>query len=178
MIRKTPTSPEPRIYVACLAAYNNAELHGGWIDATQGAEGIRAEIQEVLRTSPEPDAEEYAIHDYVGFGSVSLHEYEDIDHVAELAEFIDDHGPLGAELVSHAGSIDDARRMLEDNYAGCYESLSHFAEDFLEETGQLDAVPEHLRGYIDFASYGRDLDLSGELETVEVDGELHLFWAR
>jgi antirestriction protein len=27
---------EPRIYVACLAAYNNGNLHGAWIDATQG----------------------------------------------------------------------------------------------------------------------------------------------
>ena len=25
----------PKIYVACLAAYNNGHLHGEWIDATQ-----------------------------------------------------------------------------------------------------------------------------------------------
>ena len=25
----------PRIYVACLAAYNNGYLHGAWIDADQ-----------------------------------------------------------------------------------------------------------------------------------------------
>ncbi len=29
-----------RIYVACLAAYNNGILHGAWIDATQGEDGI------------------------------------------------------------------------------------------------------------------------------------------
>ena len=29
------TNTEPRIYVACLAAYNNGILHGAWIDAAQ-----------------------------------------------------------------------------------------------------------------------------------------------
>lgn len=26
----------PRVYVACLAAYNSGFLHGAWIDAGQG----------------------------------------------------------------------------------------------------------------------------------------------
>ena len=30
----------PRIYVACLAAYNNGRLHGRWIDADQSVEDI------------------------------------------------------------------------------------------------------------------------------------------
>ncbi len=34
----------PRIYVACLAAYNNGYLHGAWIDADQDADEIRDEI--------------------------------------------------------------------------------------------------------------------------------------
>ena len=35
---------EPKIYVACLAAYNNGILHGRWIDANQDADTIRDEI--------------------------------------------------------------------------------------------------------------------------------------
>ena len=31
---------QPRIYVACLAAYNNGYLHGAWIDADQGAQAV------------------------------------------------------------------------------------------------------------------------------------------
>ena len=30
----------PRIYVACLAAYNGGTLHGEWIDADQSADDI------------------------------------------------------------------------------------------------------------------------------------------
>ena len=38
----------PRIYVACLAAYNNGYLHGAWIDADQGADEIRSGPAPVL----------------------------------------------------------------------------------------------------------------------------------
>lgn len=39
----------PKIYVACLAAYNNGILHGRWIDADQDADEIRAGIAEMLK---------------------------------------------------------------------------------------------------------------------------------
>ncbi|MBA3067902.1 MAG: antirestriction protein ArdA, partial [Hyphomonas sp.] len=58
----TPTLQDwPRIYVACLAAYNAGRLHGRWIDATTPNE-IRAEARAMLAASPEPGAEEHAIH--------------------------------------------------------------------------------------------------------------------
>jgi antirestriction protein len=53
----------PRIYVACLAAYNNGYLHGAWIDADQDTDQIRDEIAAMLARSPVEDVEEYAIHD-------------------------------------------------------------------------------------------------------------------
>ncbi len=54
----------PRIYVACLAAYNNGQLHGRWIKADQDVEPIQSEIADMLAISPIPHAEEYAIHDF------------------------------------------------------------------------------------------------------------------
>ena len=51
----------PRIYVACLAAYNNGFLHGRWIDATTPDE-IMEEVQAMLAASPIPQAEEWGIH--------------------------------------------------------------------------------------------------------------------
>ena len=67
----------PRIYVACLASYNAGILHGEWIDATD-ADTIREAIQEMLKRSPTPGAEEWAIHDYEGFGPLRLSEFEDL----------------------------------------------------------------------------------------------------
>ncbi|MEO0467721.1 MAG: antirestriction protein ArdA, partial [Pseudomonadota bacterium] len=57
-----PTTVDaPRIYVACLAAYNNGRLHGRWIDATDPHE-VWQQVSAMLAASPEPDAEEWAIH--------------------------------------------------------------------------------------------------------------------
>lgn len=111
----------PQIYVACLAAYNNGILHGEWIDATQDVSTIYDEIHEMLAKSPIEDAEEFAIHDFEGFGGAQIGGYDSIYDVAELASFIMKHGELCAELFSYY-SIEDAERMLEENYHGAYDS--------------------------------------------------------
>ena len=89
----------PRIYVACLAAYNNGYLHGAWIEADQDADEIRDEIAAMLARSPIEHAEEYAIHDYEGFEGVTISEYAGIDTVARMGAFIAEHGALGAGLL-------------------------------------------------------------------------------
>ena len=87
----------PRIYVACLAAYNNGRLHGCWIDTTDPHE-VWQQVREMLAASPEPDAEEWAIHDYEGFDGCQISEWASFDAVCELADFIEEHGALGAKL--------------------------------------------------------------------------------
>jgi len=71
--------------VASLADYNAGRLHGVWIEATQPPSRIWAEIREMLARSPEPMAEEWAIHDFEGFAGLRLDEHEAIEDVAALA---------------------------------------------------------------------------------------------
>ena len=89
----------PRIYVACLAAYNSGILYGEWIRADQTSDDIRDEIQTMLAASPIKGSEEWAIHSFEGFFDKTLSEYEDLDTVANLAEFIIKHGDLGGALL-------------------------------------------------------------------------------
>ena len=86
------TESNPRIYVACLAAYNNGYLHGAWIDVDQDADEIRDEISAMLARSPIKGAEDYAIHDYEGFEGVTIKEYAGIESVARMGAFIAEHG--------------------------------------------------------------------------------------
>ena len=102
---ETPQRDDCRIYVACLAAYNNDILHGRWIDAASGEAHIWGETRAMLAASPIPNAEEWAIHDYEGFEGASLEEYSSFETVAALSEFIGEHGRLGAELYSHSATI-------------------------------------------------------------------------
>jgi antirestriction protein len=166
---------EIRIYVADLAAYNNGRLHGVWIDATQDPDDIQEQINTMLADSPEQDAEEYAIHDYEGFDGYGLGEYEGIETAHEIACFIDENPELGGELLNNfGGDLEDARKVIEDNYCGCYKSLADYAEELTEGTTQ---IPESLAYYIDYERMGRDMELGGEVYTIETGcEEIHIFW--
>lgn len=169
-------SEEIRIYVACLASYNNAILHGVWIDATQDLEDIQDQVQDMLKDSPESDSEEYAIHDYEGFGSYQVSEYEGLESVQAIASFIEEHGEIAGDLLSHLGDdIDDATKAIDENYAGCYLSLADYAEELTEQTGD---IPQHLQFYIDYEKMGRDMELSGDTFTTETaHDQVHVFWS-
>jgi len=167
------SKPEPRIYAACLAAYNNDILHGCWIDAAQDAWAIYGDIAEMLRASPIPDAEEWAIHDYEGFEGVRIAEYAGIETVAETAEFIVKHGKLGAELIRYFGDLGDAQQAIQDRYHGAFSSVADYVQDLTE---QCVSIPEPLRFYIDWKAMARDAELSGDLFTIETaHDQIHVF---
>ncbi|MBO9545638.1 antirestriction protein ArdA [Caulobacter sp.] len=166
----------PRIYVACLAAYNAGCLHGAWIDI-EDEETVKDAIEAMLTASPVAGAEEFAIHDYDGFGGVSIGEYEPIGRVVEIAGFLRERGQLGALVLEHlGGSIDDATAALEDGYRGTFESLADYFQELTEETT---TIPEPLRPYIDYEAMARDAELSGDVCALRTaHDEMHVFWAR
>ncbi len=94
----------------------------------------------------------------------------------DIACFIEEHGEIGGELLSHFGDdLDDAKKAIEENYAGCYSSLADYAQELTEDTGD---IPKHLEFYIDYERMGRDMDLSGDIFTIETaHDEVHVFWA-
>lgn len=165
-----------RIYVADLSAYNNGKLHGVWIDATQELADIQGQISTMLKNSPETDAEEYAIHDYEGFGGYGLSEYEGIEATHEIAKFIEEFPEVAGELLSHfGGCLEEAKKAANESYSGCFESLADYAEEL---TGDTNEIPNHLQYYIDYERMGRDMELSGDIFTVEAAfNEIHVFWS-
>lgn len=168
---------QPRIYVACLAAYNNGILHGAWIDAGGDAWAMWDGISRMLAASPIAGAEEWAIHDHEGFHGIRLSKHAGIERVAELAAFLEDHGRLGAELHDHfGGDLDEAREAMADRYFGCHASLGDYVQEVAEETT---AIPESLRSYIDWRAMARDAELSGDLFTIQTAyNEVHVFAGR
>lgn len=169
----TATQDQPRIYVACLAAYNSGILHGEWIDIEDDIDETWNRIRNVLASSPIPNAEEWAIHDFEGFGGIRLSEWESIERVHELAEFMQEHGEVGTLALDHyCGDIEDATRALE-NYMGCYSSIADYAQEITESCTE---IPEHLQFYIDYERMGRDMDMGGEIVTMQTRfDEVHIF---
>lgn len=168
-------SEEIRIYVADLAAYNNGKLHGVWIDACGDMDSIQEQINDMLADSPEELAEEYAIHDYEGFGGYPVGEYEGINELHKIACFITEYPALGGELLSQfCGNLDDAKQAIDENYSGCYDSLAGYAQELTEETCQ---VPVNLAFYIDYERMGRDMEMGGDIFTIQTaHDEVHIFW--
>ena len=172
-----PTGSKIRIYVACLAAYNSGHLHGRWIDARQGEAHIWDETRAMLAASPVPDAEEWAIHDYEGFDGAPISEWTSFKTIAALADFISEHETLGGKLLAHfGGELDDAKAALEE-YAGEFETLADYARDLTEQTAA--EIPDHLARYIDYAAMAHDMEMGGDVFTIETGfNQVHVFWAR
>lgn len=154
----------PRIYVACLAAYNSGTLHGAWIDADQDADAIMTDVQAMLADSPIDNAEEWAIHDFEGFGQLRLDESEDLENVSRLAAFVKEHGRKGEALLSHySGNIDEAEQALE-NCHGTYASLADYTEEMMEHL----EVPDAIAPYVDYQRMGEDWETNGDIFTIEL----------
>lgn len=178
-MKKDGIENTPRIYVASLADYN-CGLLGKWIDATQGCDAIHDEIKELLYHSTAHNAEEWAIHDYENFGGVTFSEFEAIEIVAELALLITEHGTIFGQIVEHfggTGSLDEAKRCAAEGYQGAHTSLEAYVYDFVEECygDVMKDLPEFLRNHIDYDGMARDMEMGGDIFTIEWEGSVHVF---
>lgn len=158
----------PRVYAACLAAYNSGRLHGRWIDCDKGADHIREEIAAMLAESPEPSAEEWAFHDSEDMGSVS--ESADIDRLAEIGEAVAEAGDDASALLAWI-AYDNSRdpSQFADAYRGEWNSVADYAESFADDVYGTERLGELAR-YIDWERFGRDMELGGDIESIDAHG--------
>jgi len=175
-----PTVP-PRVYVASLADYNAGILHGAWIDAASDLDELHAAVDSMLASSPSTArAEEYAIHDYEGFGHYRVGEYEPVEKVHRIARGIAEHGLAFAAWSANA-EVDDDLDRFEDVFLGSYESATDYAEQLLEDFGLHRIIEQHvpdgLQAYVrvDAEALGRDLVLGGDITVEEHDAGVWIF---
>jgi antirestriction protein len=170
--------PSPRIYVASLADYNAGELLGTWMDAAQEPEALHSEIQSMLARSEEEVAEEWAIHDYEGFGPYRVHEYETMEVVSAVAKGIAEHGPAYAAYVSWAETSEEALRAFGDCYLGQWPSLDAYARELAEDFGweaKLRGLPEDMQQYVEIDYDGVARLAETAMNIVEYDGVIYVF---
>jgi antirestriction protein len=169
---ETEPKLSPSIYVASLSDYNNGVLHGTWMDAAREPHAIRADIAALLQKSRQPDAEEFAIHDYEQFGRWRVHEYDSIDLVARIANGIAEHGDAFSAWADLNESEPERFNDFTEAYLGHYDSLQDYVDQMADDLGYIDELaklPEHLQPYVRFDTAGlaRDMQLSGEVATVD-----------
>ena len=152
-LSKVDEIEKSKIYVACLSSYNSGVLHGSWIEPKTDKDELEAQIAEVLKSSPDPDAEEYAIHDYDNFPN--LGEYPDLDKVIEVVEAIKLHGVKAVEGFIEHWSVEDLEHF-DEAFHGTYDSFAEFAEDYAEDCILADC-PENIKYYIDYKQIEHEL---------------------
>lgn len=137
----------PRVWVACLACYNDGKLVGAWCDAVD-PDALWADIAKVM-TGPKHGTarelayygphEEHAFHDHEGFGAYRVSEYESVDTLCAIGAAIAAHGEAVALWL--ANTDDNLDRLREnpdafaEDYLGEWDSPEEWAEAFFEDTG-------------------------------------------
>lgn len=169
---ETESNLSPAIYVASLADYNNGVLHGKWIDAAREPWEIQADINDILDSSRQPDAEEWAIHDYEQFGGWQVGEYDSIENITRIAKAIRQQGRAFASWLNIFDRLPEDFDNFRESYLGHYDSIEDYVEQMADDLGytkELDKIPDHLRHYIriDFVAIARDMDISGDITAVD-----------
>lgn len=148
----TTATDTPRVYVACLASYNEGKLFGKWIDVPNDADALQAEITAMLAASPSPYAEEWAIHDTDGIQVTG--ENPDLEKLCEAAASIAEHGYDAWTAYTECVGVDYATGDgFTESYQGHYEGgMLEFAEQFFRECHD---IPQALEFHIDWHSVAR-----------------------
>lgn len=172
------TTETPKVWIGCLAAYNGGQLHGEWIDATDVDE-LNEGRERVLATSPVAGAEEAFIADYDGFGETAslLGEYANLEDVARVAAFLEEHDGAGEAWIGNESDVStEYLERFEDAYRGEWRDLAEYAAELADDMGIFQGAPDLLRTYFDAEAFGRDLRLGGDVWEADAGmGRIHVF---
>lgn len=162
-------------FITNLGKYNEGELVGEWVKFPTTAEGMK-KVFERIGIGQKDDFgnpyEEWFITDYDCYVDGlydKLGEYESLDELNYLASKLDEMSQgeyeqfqAAVEIGDHSGSVQEIINLTEN--LDCYDVYPdiHDHDDlgryYIEELDAMQ-VPEHLRNYIDYEAYGRDIAL-------------------
>ena len=163
------------VFITNLGKYNEGALVGEWVKFPTTAEELK-KVFERIGIGAKDDLgqtyEEWFITDYDCYvdGLYDLlGEYANLDELNYLASKLDDMSQdeyerfqAAMEIGDHTGSIQELINLTEN--LDCYDIYPdiHDHDDlgryYIEELDAMQ-VPEHLRNYIDYEAYGRDIAL-------------------
>ncbi|MDO4307916.1 MAG: antirestriction protein ArdA [Eubacteriales bacterium] len=162
-------------FVTNLGKYNEGELVGEWVKFPTTAEEMKKVFDRIGIGQPDDFGqpyEEWFITDYDCYVDGlydKLGEYESLDELNYLASKLDEMSQgeyeqfqAAMEIGDHSGSVQEIINLTEN--LDCYDVYPdiHDYDDlgryYIDELDAMQ-VPEHLKNYIDYEAYGRDVAL-------------------
>lgn len=159
-----------RVYVGTYAKYNDGNLFGKWFDLED-----YTDLDEFYEACADLHADEedpeLMFQAWEGIPDGMVSECSVSPECWTLLDAYEKHdeGAVNAYIYCF-GEWNESD--FQDRYRGEFSSWEDMATEFLEETGQLNEIPESLRYYFDYEKYARDIRFSGDV--VEHNG--YFFW--
>lgn len=162
-------------FITNLGKYNEGELVGEWVKFPTTPEKLQEVFERIGIGSQDEFGsvyEEWFITDYDCYVDGlydELGEYESLDELNYLASKLEElgdteyeHFQAAMQISDYTGSIKDLINLTDnlDKYdvLSGIEDYDDLGRYYIEELGTME-VPEHLRNYIDYEAYGRDIAL-------------------
>lgn len=192
----------PRVWVGCLACYNDGSLVGQWYEAAEagdltsekvhldaGRVGDALGTPDAFRWTPEdteaaplfdPEHEEIWVFDHENFGDLLSGECSPsraaklAQHLEEVDEWQRDAFIAWVGTGSHEEDGDGLPSIstFEDRYCGEWKNEEDYAQEFYDSTGDL--PEEHpLCAYIDWERVARDMFM--DYYTANAPGGIYVF---
>ena len=162
-------------FITNLGKYNEGSLVGEWVKFPTTAEELQKVFERIGIGSKDDFGqpyEEWFITDYDCYVDGlydKLGEYENLDELNYLASKLDEMSQgeyeqfqVAMEIGDHSGSLQEIINLTEN--LDCYDIYPDIRDHddlgryYIEELDAMQ-VPEHLRNYIDYEAYGRDVAL-------------------
>jgi hypothetical protein len=82
-------------------------------------------------------------------------------------------------LPHFGGDLNETTQSFEENYCGGFDSLAAWAEEFWSDVhgAELKSLPTLITYHIDWAAIGEDLEMGGDIFTIQCGGLVHVFHA-
>lgn len=159
-----------RVYVGTYAKYNSGSTQGAWLDLSDYTDRDDFYVA-CAELHPDEDDPEFMFQDWEDIPSSLIGESSISPECWELLEAYDEFDEGAVNAYCHLFGEWDKDKF-QDCYRGEFSSWEDMVEQLLEDTGELNQIPEHLRNYFDYQAYARDMRLGGDI--CEHDG--HFFW--
>lgn len=164
------TKFENKIALTNLGKYNEGILVYDWLSLPF----TEYELQKTLnKIGINKKYEEFFISDYeTDLDGFYISEYENLEALNELFKKIDDINSddfilickAYIDLTSSYLDIEECLKIYENCefsiYYGC-DDMEDVAREYVEVSGMLNEIPDHLQYYFDFEAFGRDMQLEG-----------------
>lgn len=154
------------VWIGNLGDYNAGILRGQWFDLDDyDLDELTAAVEELANDGQN----DYFIADSMSDYGVEVSEYENLESLyakyMTVQDIIEQYGDNAADIIAaYTNTISDDLEHIYSYefyiYSNCY-TMADVAFEYLDQTGELDEMPEHLRNYFDYESYGRDMEIEG-----------------